>query len=313
VIARHRPHIGFGEYWSIVFGETVGRSGSAMEGHWGPPGYHLVLLVPLFWPGVLLTSISLARAAVGAHAVPEQIAPVRTNLTMRMTTRWRGPPASSACCALAFLRGILARPGPARRAVLPRWIAPSWIVFELVATKLPHYTLPLYPPIALLTARGCCRRRRACCRRPGRTRRRLGHKVWLGVGAVVVVALPVGASVFGGPALIPAGVVVAVVSAECVRRAWRRLGMGQFGVAQAWSVGAAVVALAGTLGVVLPNADGVWLSPELAEIIAEHDDGERARRRGGLPRGQPDLPDPGAARAHRRRRGMAPRESRRES
>jgi 4-amino-4-deoxy-L-arabinose transferase-like glycosyltransferase len=32
------------------------------------------------------------------------------------------------------------------------WIVPSWIVFELVLTKLPHYVLPLYPPIAILAA-----------------------------------------------------------------------------------------------------------------------------------------------------------------
>jgi hypothetical protein len=32
------------------------------------------------------------------------------------------------------------------------WIVPSWIVFEIVATKLPHYVLPLYPAIAILTA-----------------------------------------------------------------------------------------------------------------------------------------------------------------
>ena len=30
------------------------------------------------------------------------------------------------------------------------WIIPSWIVFEVVATKLPHYPLPLYPAIAAL-------------------------------------------------------------------------------------------------------------------------------------------------------------------
>jgi 4-amino-4-deoxy-L-arabinose transferase-like glycosyltransferase len=29
---------------------------------------------------------------------------------------------------------------------------PSWIVFELVVTKLPHYVLPLYPAIAILIA-----------------------------------------------------------------------------------------------------------------------------------------------------------------
>jgi 4-amino-4-deoxy-L-arabinose transferase-like glycosyltransferase len=30
------------------------------------------------------------------------------------------------------------------------WIVPSWLVFELVPTKLPHYVLPLYPAIAIL-------------------------------------------------------------------------------------------------------------------------------------------------------------------
>jgi hypothetical protein len=32
------------------------------------------------------------------------------------------------------------------------WLIPSWIVFEIVATKLPHYVLPLYPAIAILMA-----------------------------------------------------------------------------------------------------------------------------------------------------------------
>jgi 4-amino-4-deoxy-L-arabinose transferase-like glycosyltransferase len=33
------------------------------------------------------------------------------------------------------------------------WLVPSWIVFELVVTKLPHYVLPLYPAVAILVAR----------------------------------------------------------------------------------------------------------------------------------------------------------------
>ncbi|HVX99715.1 MAG TPA: glycosyltransferase family 39 protein [Pseudorhodoplanes sp.] len=32
------------------------------------------------------------------------------------------------------------------------WAIPSWIVFEIVITKLPHYVLPLYPAIAILIA-----------------------------------------------------------------------------------------------------------------------------------------------------------------
>ena len=30
------------------------------------------------------------------------------------------------------------------------WIVPTWIIFELVATKLPHYVLPVFPAIAIL-------------------------------------------------------------------------------------------------------------------------------------------------------------------
>ncbi len=30
------------------------------------------------------------------------------------------------------------------------WLIPAWIIFEIVPTKLPHYTLPLYPALALL-------------------------------------------------------------------------------------------------------------------------------------------------------------------
>lgn len=32
------------------------------------------------------------------------------------------------------------------------WILPAWVLFELVPTKLPHYILPTYPALALLTA-----------------------------------------------------------------------------------------------------------------------------------------------------------------
>ena len=35
-------------------------------------------------------------------------------------------------------------------ALLLCWIVPMWLILELVPTKLPHYTLPLYPALALL-------------------------------------------------------------------------------------------------------------------------------------------------------------------
>lgn len=44
-----------------------------------------------------------------------------------------------------------ARTEPGARFLLA-WVIPSWIVFEAVMTKLPHYVLPLYPAIAILIA-----------------------------------------------------------------------------------------------------------------------------------------------------------------
>jgi 4-amino-4-deoxy-L-arabinose transferase-like glycosyltransferase len=35
---------------------------------------------------------------------------------------------------------------------LMAWLLPSWIVLELVVTKLPHYVMPLFPPVAILIA-----------------------------------------------------------------------------------------------------------------------------------------------------------------
>ncbi len=39
-----------------------------------------------------------------------------------------------------------------RALFLLAWLIPGWIIFELTATKLPHYTLPFYPALALMVA-----------------------------------------------------------------------------------------------------------------------------------------------------------------
>jgi len=44
-----------------------------------------------------------------------------------------------------------ARREPGAKLLLA-WAFPAWIVFEAVATKLPHYVLPIYPALAILIA-----------------------------------------------------------------------------------------------------------------------------------------------------------------
>src|SRR5207247_10965 len=45
-----------------------------------------------------------------------------------------------------------ARPGDGRCRLLACWIAVYLLFFTFSKTKLPNYVLPLYPPLALLTA-----------------------------------------------------------------------------------------------------------------------------------------------------------------
>ena len=58
----------------------------------------------------------------------------------------------------ASMLAVLAAPAAwaVRRELAARfllaWVVPSWIVFELVVTKLPHYVMPLFPAIAILIA-----------------------------------------------------------------------------------------------------------------------------------------------------------------
>nr|WP_241735830.1 glycosyltransferase family 39 protein [Aquisalinus flavus] len=70
------------------------------------------------------------------------------------------------------------------------WLIPSWIVFEIASTKLTHYTLPLYPALALLIALSMLDLR-ACASGIGeRLMRGLGILTWAGativVGAVLI-------------------------------------------------------------------------------------------------------------------------------
>lgn len=258
--------IGFETYWDIVFGETIGRSGSAKEGHAGPPGYHLLLLVPLFWPGVLLTAISIGRAvrrAQGGAPIPDLEDDETEHITAPLMVR-----------IMAIIRAIFAR-AQGRRAELYClcWIIPSWIVFELIATKLPHYTLPLYPPIALLTARGLLQAAARSLEGLDSFSAMLGHKIWLGIGVLICAGLPLMVAVpFGGWTGIAAGAITSAIALFLLWRAWRRLTMHQLGGAQILSVLAVVVTFAGTLGVIMPGASGLWISPKLDTIIRAHNE-----------------------------------------
>ena len=127
-----------GAFLQATLGDVLGRTFTAQEAFFAPPGTFFLLFFVNFWPASLL-------AGLAAYTV------------------WRAR-------------------GEAPVTFMLAWVVPSWIVFELVVTKQPHYVLPLYPAIAILIA-GCIDTHRL-----SQTRwMEYGTFWWFGVPAIVAV------------------------------------------------------------------------------------------------------------------------------
>ena len=143
---------------------------------------------------------------------------------------------------------------PAHRFLLS-WIVPSWLVFEVVPTKLPHYTLPLYPAVFVLAA--------ALIAQPaGWWTRRGSGWVTMAVTAVLAagaLALPLitGAAPLLG---VPACVAVILVGWLALRRDRPALGL----VAMPFLTSA-------LLGFELPAARPLWVAPAVARSLRPGD------------------------------------------
>src|SRR5438045_5034337 len=143
----------------------------------------LVLVLPwfvaIFWrAGDTFFAVSLGGDMLSKLGAQESHgAPPGVYLLLFVVTFWPGAPLAG-MAAPAIWR---ARREPGAQYLLA-WLIPSWIVFELVLTKLPHYVLPLYPAIAILTVGAM-------------ERRVLSRWPWLVRGAAWWFAVPAGASI----------------------------------------------------------------------------------------------------------------------
>jgi 4-amino-4-deoxy-L-arabinose transferase-like glycosyltransferase len=120
----------------------------------------LLLVLPWFLAIMLRAGDSFLQESIGQDLVAKIFkgqethgAPPGYYLVLFWLTFWPAAPLA-AMAAPAVWRY---RREPPTRFLLA-WLVPSWIVFELVVTKLPHYVLPLYPAIAILIAREIERR-----------------------------------------------------------------------------------------------------------------------------------------------------------
>lgn len=143
------------------------------------------------------------------------------------------------------------------------WLIPAWFVFELSATKLPHYTLPLYPALAIIAARAVItppENRSALLQKTGAVVYGL-----VGIGAAaLVLALPLlyanelpGLLIFGG-----AGA-TAIASGFIAVWFWRGRRL-RGALAAALLAGLYVWLL---MGVSMPSLSKLSISQQLSEVL----------------------------------------------
>ena len=155
------------------------------------------------------------------------------------------------------------RRAPAVRFLLA-WIVPAWLVFEAVPTKLPHYTLPLYPAVMLLAglawsaspgAAGWWAGRVAPGWWAGRVAPGLAllAAAVLGLGAAALPLVVHAGPLLGVPALLAAGV------AGC---------LALWASRPALALAAMPLLTACLLGWELPHAAPLWLAPQVEADLA---------------------------------------------
>lgn len=244
--------VGTDVLWTTIVSETLGRSAVAREGHFGPPGYHTIFLAVLLWPGSLLTLGAFIRTWKLAVRLP----PPEPGLTRRR--RWRTLPAR-------WRQRVLGRE---RELFLICWITPSWLFFELLMTKLPHYTMPIYPALALIGAAAIVDAARARIDTSSGERALRGLNLWFGIGVALCCITPIGLSLLGGgPLAIGLAAIVAVACFFLLRRARQEAFEGLLLRAQILGIAASVLFLVGALGIILPRASVVFVFPRAASAL----------------------------------------------
>jgi 4-amino-4-deoxy-L-arabinose transferase-like glycosyltransferase len=221
----------------------------------------LVLVLPWFVAIVLRAGDQFFADSVGGDmlsklgAQESHGAPPGVYLLLFWVTFWPGAPLA-AMAAPAVWR---ARREPGAQFLLA-WLIPSWIVFEAVLTKLPHYVLPLYPAIAILTA--------------GALERRVLSRSWLMRGSAWWFAIPA------------LGSIIAVVGAVMLTRqpafaAWPFIAAALiFGLFAWWlydnnhaersllnALVAALMLAFAVYGVVMPSLTALFPSAEVARAL----------------------------------------------
>jgi 4-amino-4-deoxy-L-arabinose transferase-like glycosyltransferase len=165
------------------------------------------------------------------------------------------------------------------------WAVPVWLLFEAVATKLPHYALPAYPALMLLAAAWAL----DPLRRP--TPRWLAAIGWLALGGVAL-GLPIAAmaaAFYAEKRVDIFGLIGLGFGAALILVLWRAAHAGQWARAALLGAMLSVPVYAAVLEGVIPRLQSVWVSPRLAAEVRAIAPGLRDRDFGVVGYHEPSL------------------------
>ncbi|MDX2234189.1 MAG: glycosyltransferase family 39 protein [Hyphomonadaceae bacterium] len=257
-----------GTVLGLIALERRARWLGALKPLWGAP-LMLAIAAPWYVAIGFATDGAFYRTAVG-YSVVGKVAgshqnhggPIGYHALLFSAVFWPG----SLFAWLAVPFAWAQRRAPAVRFCLA-WIIPAWIVFEFSGTKLPHYTLPLLPAVAMLCAAAILDA--GAQRWFGRPRLFLAAAVvWLLLAGLFLAGAPalrlelqqdqgVGPLLLGGVGLLGAGLTLALIAQ----------GRARAGVVA--MAATALVAWTNLFAFTLPAMDKLFLSPRVVAALAD--------------------------------------------
>ncbi len=144
---------------------------------------------------------------------------------------------------------------------LVAWIVPTWAIFELSATKLPHYILPIYPALAILAARMMVYEK--------------VPKGWLaGVAKGLFLLIPIAGTIgipivlyVYGDSISPVGVALMVIGLILMIGAFLLIIREHARASLVLIVAGTLILYSGAFGFHVPAARTIWVTPQLVTAL----------------------------------------------
>jgi len=170
----------------------------------------------------------------------------------------------SALLGLALLAAWAGREKPEIRFLI-MWALPTWIVFEFVQTKLPHYILPAFPAMAMLAAIGLMQLPELLKGWKSKTL----HRLWIAlsvIAGIAIAAVPLaGAVQLGEIDRLPAYIATGFGLLGVVGLIWFMLKPGLPRLVPL--SGLIAVQYLVVFGFAIPAVDAAWPSNRVAQIV----------------------------------------------